>query len=294
MHKGYLLANFILLLSLPSVAALSLQAKARSSSSNFLHQSEKCIADLQFTRRTSLKTFASAALASLVSSPCIANAEDGTYTYSFESRNRNKNKNALIRDDIWYYSGQIPPRKIDLSNLPDGPKWNAWGTCADSAAGNSCTYVSFKQKIPAYSKYAFLISLGAREYVDLGSNLKKLQSRSEIADSDVASLLQYVNPVEATGMPSPIVDSQLKMVLFSTSVLTSPNYTGPPFELLIARFYINELNFATKEIAVALQERDISRANAAWEYGRDSWNSYYSIVNKAIVPKVGDKFALMS
>ena len=42
------------------------------------------------------------------------------YLYDYEHRNRNKNKDALIRDDIWYFTGQNPPRKLDLSNLPPG------------------------------------------------------------------------------------------------------------------------------------------------------------------------------
>jgi len=233
------------------------------------------------------------AAVSSVTSPSYANAEDtpaAPANYSFETRNRNKNKNALVRDDIWYFSGQIPPRKIDLDNLPAGPKWNAWGTCAESASGNSCTYVSYKQKIPAYSNNAFIISLGAKEYADLGKKLSEISSQSQITDSQIINLLEFVNPGEAKTSPSPIVDAQLKMILLSTAFLTSPNYSGPPFELLIARYYVNELNFSTKEIAAALREKDIARAHAAWDYGRDSWNSYFTIVNKAIVPKVGDKF----
>mmetsp|Transcript_9174 Transcript_9174/g.13471 ORF Transcript_9174/g.13471 Transcript_9174/m.13471 type:complete len:130 (+) Transcript_9174:1-390(+) len=91
-------------------------------------------------------------------------------------------------------------------------------------------------------------------------------------------------------MPPIAIDAQLKMVLLSTSLLTSPSYTGPPFELLIARFYVNELHFATKEITNALLASDLDRAIAAWEYGKDSWNSYFTVVNRAIVPKVGGQF----
>jgi hypothetical protein len=31
-----------------------------------------------------------------------------------------------------------------------------------------------------------------------------------------------------------------------------------------------------------------------WEYGRDSWNSYFQIVNQHITPKVGDPFQLVA
>ena len=221
-----------------------------------------------------------------------AHAAEKAQSYAYESRNRNKNKDALIRDDIWYFSGQTPPRRIDLGNLPEGPKWNAWGICSNDAGGNSCTYVSLKQKIPAYSNYAFSISLGAKEFTDLGRKLSQLSSDT-IGDGQVSALLQFISSGEPKVSPSPAVDAQLKMVLLSAALLTSPNYTGPPFELLIARFYINEIHFATKEISNALQEKDIERAIGAWEFGRDSWNSYFTIVNKAIVPKVGDKFSLI-
>lgn len=40
--------------------------------------------------------------------------------YAYELRDRNKNKDAVIRDDIWWFTGQNPPRKLDLSNLPPG------------------------------------------------------------------------------------------------------------------------------------------------------------------------------
>lgn len=169
-----------------------------------------------------------------------------------------------------------------------GPKYNAWGSCAtDSSTGNSCTYVSLKQKIPAYSKYAFTISLGAKDFIALGNDLRSTSQPS------TASLLEYVEMgVDAKYLP-PARDALLKMVLLATSLLTSPNYTGPPFELLIARYYINEVSFSMKEIADAVRVNDMKRAIAAWEFGADSWNSYFTILNNAIVPKVGDKFAMI-
>jgi len=53
------------------------------------------------------------------------------------------------------------------------------------------------------------------------------------------------------------------------------------------------LKFATKEIYDALRSRDIGRAIVVLGFGRDSWNSSSTIVNKAIVPKIGDKFAMI-
>ena len=182
-------------------------------------------------------------------------------------------------------TGQLPPRNIDLSNLPAGPKFNAWGSCATSeVTGNSCTYVSLKQKYPAYTNYAFSIRLGAQQYTDLGQKLKSVNNITpEVANSMIQKYFSADTGDE-------IKNALLKMVLFGSLMLTSPNYTGPPFELLIARFYVNEAAFASREIVDALKANDRERAYAAWEFGRDSWNSYFTVVNPSIVPKVGEKF----
>ena len=83
------------------------------------------------------------------------------------------------------------------------------------------------------------------------------------------------------------------MVLFASGMLTSPNYSGPNKRLLVARFYANELKFAVTEIQDALLDKNYDRAIAAYNFGKDSFNSYFQIVNEAISTKVGDKFELI-
>jgi hypothetical protein len=117
---------------------------------------------------------------------------------------------------------------------------------------------------------------------DISTNGQQLQS-----------LIGYVEMGKDERYLPPASDALLKMVLLSTALLTSPNYTGPPFELLIARYYVNEAAFSMKEITDALKVNDLNRAIAAWEFGSDSWNSYFTIVNNAIVPKVGEKFSMI-
>lgn len=227
---------------------------------------------------------------SISASSPASTSDSANRIFDYENRNRNSNKSALIRDDYYYMSGKAPPRLIDMENLKgfNDPKWNTWGTCTSSSSnssngGNSCTYVSLKQRIPGYSKYAFNIQLGTKEYQQLG---KALLVNNKSNNAEASSLLSDT----AIGTPSPATDALLKGVLLATSLLTSPNYSGPPLELLVARFYLNEASFATNEIRVAILVEDRERAVAAWNFGRDSWNSYLSIVNRAIVPKVGDKF----
>lgn len=113
------------------------------------------------------------------------------------------------------------------------------------------------------------------------------------SNEQIESILGYLKMGDDKKYLPPAPDALLKMVLLATALLTSPNYTGPPFELLIARYYINEVAFSMKEIANAVRAKDITRAQSAWDFGADSWNSYFTIINNAIVPKVGEKFAFI-
>lgn len=224
--------------------------------------------------------------------PALADDDDAQQPadpYKYEIRDRNKNKDALIREDYWYFSGRRPPRRLDINALPaDDPTWNAWGECTKSeVTGNSCVYVSLKQRIPADGKYFFSIDNGIREYSQLGNILRG-------SNPNWNEAAKLVDPGLDTRMPSPAVDSLLKMALFATQMLTSPNFTGPNRELLVSRYYINECAFALDGLGKSIDERDVATSLALWEFGKDSFNSYLSILNRSISPKVGDKFDLVS
>lgn len=147
-------------------------------------------------------------------------------------------------------------------------------------------YVSLKQRIPAYGKYAFSIQLGADEFTKLGKILHDINTNWNEAS-------KLVDPGLEQRMPAPTVDALLKMALFATQTLTSPNYSGVARELLVSRYYVNKCAFATKELARAIEERDVATALGLWELGRDSWNSYLVIANRSISAKVGDKFEMI-
>lgn len=246
------------------------------------------------TRRRAIATAAS----NLIAFPSlIAQAADDTTTTTdggggvftkYESRDRFSNKGAIVREDYYYMMGTTPPRSLGGPLRLDDPEWNAFGSCTtkegDGSSTNSCTYVSLKQRIPTYSKYGFSISLGAKEY-------NMLRKSIEANDWDTSSSFLKTYPQTP---PPPAVDALLKMVLFASGMLTSPNYSGPSKELLVARFYVNEVSFAIKEIAAAVDVRDKQRALAAWDFGKDSWNSYFNIVNDKVSSKVGDKFELFA
>jgi hypothetical protein len=211
--------------------------------------------------------------------------EEAADPYRYELRDRNMNKDAVIREDFWYSKGVTPPRKLNSPLILDDPKWNAFGSCETTGGGtsatNSCTYISLKQRQPAYSKYAFSITQGAKEF-------QQLKAILQAQDWNKAATFVFVNP--NTNLPPPPVDAQLKMVLFASAMLTSPNFSGSSKELLVARFYVNEFKFAVTEVGNAIQNQDATRALAAWEFGKDSFNSYSQVINRQIVPKVGDPF----
>ena len=226
----------------------------------------------------------------------VSAARPSTPILAFENRDRKNNQQAVIRDDYWYIMGKTPPRQLLVPLQGADPQWNAFGSCESSADGrtNSCTYVSLNQRIPAYSKYASSIQYGSREYSKLGAILQELLQNNDSNNNDTneAKLWQQAESflrVEERTPPPPPVDAELKMILLATALLTSPNFSGPNKELLVARFYVNELHYANTVCYGAVQARDAVTARAAWEFGRDSWNSYLLTVDRPIVPKVGDK-----
>jgi hypothetical protein len=249
-----------------------------------------CATEGAVSRRFAMNTVSLAVTTSCCKG--VSWAENETLSpFVFEKRDRQNNKDAVIRDDYWYTTGRTPPRKLEVSLVLDDPQWNSFGSCetsgANGGATNSCTYVSLKQRIPAYTKYGFAISDGAREYKKLGLLLEQVVA----TNNDDGGIWQEAAPFlvyEERTIPPAIIDAELKMILFATAMLTSPNFPTPGRELLVARFYVNELHFANQEIAMAIHTRDSQRAIEAWKFGRDSWNSYFKVVNKAITAKVGE------
>ena len=198
-------------------------------------------------------------------------------------RDRKYNKDALIQMDYWYQTGKIPPRVLTTSLQGEDPQWNAFGSCTSSVdGGNSCTYVSLKQRGPAYSKYGSTIAQGAKEYETLGQILQQ-------SNPDWKQALGLIR----ADLGAAAVDAELKMILLATALTTSPNFPGPSKELLVARFYANEVHYAQGRLRTAVEERNQQDALQFWEFGKDSWNSYFQVINRSITEKVGDKFELI-
>ena len=184
----------------------------------------------------------------------------------------------LVSQDFYFAYGVVPPRKFNPSRPPAQPQWNAWGSCVDT----SCTYVPLKQRYDGYSKYSQRIERGFRGFRALKDTLKR-------GDWEAAAAQVELSPPAGT-QPSPTVDMLLKAALLASQLLVSPNNLKEIQEAALARFYVNEASYALELISRAVAKQDREAALFAYDFGRDSWNSYISVVNRAIPEKVGDKF----
>lgn len=275
-----------------------------------LHETTALLQPTVTTRRQAVDSVlsglisGSAALTTIIGGPQdMAFAADDLVV--FENRDRNGNRNALIREDYWFMTGKTPPRLLTKPLQGDDPQWNAFGSCKTTQdtvsngsggtvdGGNPCTYVSLKQRAPAYSKYASTIIQGAKEYQRLGQILQQQQQQPSTTTATTSPAWDEALTLIRADLGAAAIDAELKMILLATALLVSPNFPTPNKELLVARYYANEVHYAQGKLRVAIEEHNREEALAAWELGKDSWNSYFQVVNRSISPKVGDKFQLV-
>jgi hypothetical protein len=314
-QRPSLFSAITLLLTFAEGSSLNFEYSSASSvsSSSLLLSRRRAIASVAVAGGVSAfwPTFVSFAVAAVPSTDALSDSATAATTtlspvetattasdyFPFESRDRKGNKNTVIREDYWYMMGKTPPRQLLGPLKGDNPQFNTYGACESTVVGggNPCTYISLKQRAPAYSKYASSILAGSQEYQALGGHLQNLRRIAKGIDSSSIETswqeaASYV-VTEEHSPPPPIVDAELKMILFATAMTTSPNFPGPSRELLVSRFYVNEAHYAHIAIKLAILSRDLDAALQAWQFGRDSWNSYFQAVSRSIVPKVGERFA---
>ena len=114
-------------------------------------------------------------------------------------------------------------------------------------------------------------------------------AHAQRGDWEAAAAQVELSPPAGT-QPSPTVDMLLKAALLASQLLVSPNNLKEIQEAALARFYVNEAAYALELISRAVAKQDREAALFAYDFGRDSWNSYIAVVNRAIPEKVGDKF----
>ena len=132
----------------------------------------------------------------------------------------------------------------------------------------SMPFVLSQQRYDSLKKYGDRVKKGAQELNKLGDKIKIGGESSLIAGCD--------DPIYALR----------PMGLLANGFLASEN-TGATNELFLARWYINEIYLRIGDIQNASSE---SEALAAYDAAKKSMNSYFSMLNRIISSKVGNKF----
>ncbi|KAL7466116.1 hypothetical protein ACHAXS_006411 [Conticribra weissflogii] len=128
-----------------------------------------------------------------------------------------------------------------------------------------------QQRYDALKKYGGRVKSSVQGIVDIGSVLDNGGSASQIADANDSSY-----NLRALG-------------LLANSFLASEN-TGTTNELMLARWYINEMYLRIGDVRDALEKGNSSEAKDCYSYLKKAMNSYLSLMNRVITSKVGDKF----
>ena len=116
--------------------------------------------------------------------------------------------------------------------------------------------------------------------------LKKYQTRI-LGGLDRIKALDRINPNEVADSTAADVYGLRPMGLLANNMLASEN-SGATNELFLARWYINEVYLLISDIRNADNSPEVARTLAS--SARKATNSYLTMMNRVITPKVGDKF----
>ncbi len=164
------------------------------------------------------------------------------------------NSNVIFSQDYYYKFGTAPP-------------WIEPGT---TEFPKTMPFTPSQQRYDAMKKYRERVQRG----VDLIASLGEV-----IAKGDYATISDSTAP-EYSIRP---------MGLLANNFLASEN-TGTTNELLLARWYINEINLDIDDIKNASSKVEAAKAHRA---AMNALNSFLGMLNRVITPKVGDKFDLV-
>lgn len=169
-----------------------------------------------------------------------------------------------------------PSRASDNSNvLFKQDYYFKFGTAAPFIASGSTDFPKTMPFAPSQQRY---------------DTLKKYGDRIQKGLAMIASLDSY--SVE-NDIPDPTTLDvyQLRpMGLLANGFLASEN-TGTTNELLLARYYINEMYLDIQDLRNASSKKE---KTTAWVNAKKACNSYLGLMNRVITAKVGNKFELQS
>ena len=165
------------------------------------------------------------------------------------------NSNVIFSQDYYYKFGTAAP----------------WIEPGSTDFPKTMPFTPTQQRYDALKKYRERVQRG----IDLIAGLGEV-----IAKGDYASIPDSTAP-EYSIRP---------MGLLANNFLASEN-TGTTNELLLARWYINEINLDIDDIRNASSKEEAQKTHAA---ALNALNSFLGMLNRVITPKVGDKFNLVA
>ena len=219
----------------------------------------------QFTRRSLLSIGVAGTTLTALLSPLVANADfapGGTLLDREVSifygnpeaspSRRNDNSNVLFSQDNYYKFGAAA-RWIEPGNVEFPEKM---------------PFVPSQQRYDALKKYGSRIEKARDTIVQIGS----ASSVNDVPEKD-----DPIYQLRALG-------------LLANSFLATEN-SGVTNELMLARWYINELYLRIGDYRNALDKGDMKETNVASGCLTKAMNSYLTLLNRSITSKVGDPFS---
>lgn len=167
-----------------------------------------------------------------------------------------------------------PNRKVDNSNvLFSQDHYFKFGAAAPWIEPDSVEFPKSMPFVLSQQRYDALKKYGQR-VIDGTTTLNNL--RDTIKDGNRATIVGASDPIYALR----------PLGLLANGFLGSEN-TGTTNELLLARWYINEMYLRVGDIRNATTDKEAQDAHEALQ---KSINSYYAMMNRVITSKVGNKF----
>ena len=118
--------------------------------------------------------------------------------------------------------------------------------------------------------------------------LKKYGSRVKSASDEIVTIGNASSSADIPDATDPVY--QLRALgLLANSFLASEN-TGTTNELMLARWYINEVYLRIGDMKAALEKGDANEAKSCYGNVKKAMNSFLTMMNRQITTKVGDPF----
>lgn len=168
------------------------------------------------------------------------------------SSRRSDNSNVLFIQDNYYKFGAAA-------------QWIETGT---TEFPKTVPFVPSQQRYEALKKYGDRIRSASEEILKIGS---------ATTAADIPEATDAIYQLRALG-------------LLANSFLASEN-TGTTNELMLARWYINEVYLRIGDMRSALEKGEVNEAKSCFGFIKKAMNSYLTLMNRVVTSKVGDQFS---